>query len=148
MVQILLFVVGGLVIILGILKLLKPFYLTLKGYQTTIGKVSESVNEYDVYEKISKENNPYEAMQDSINNYPKTNRSGTFNSLIEYEVAGRKYTTYNPIGASYRDKIGKKYKIKYDPIDPSRAYVVDYAKLFLVILAGAFFVFGGFMVQV
>ena len=56
---------------------------------------------------------------------------------VEYTVDGQKYTFWaSSAGSGYKDKVGSKVKVNYDPRNPSKAWLADKKELLFPAIMG------------
>lgn len=112
-------------------------------YEKTTGVVIKSINnsstEYEnkkrkeLFNKYKHLEKIYEIMPDETDN---NNYNGSvYSSVIQYEVNGKKYEIISGFSSDKKEKKNRKYLIRYNPADPSEAFIVnDRGKILVIIL--------------
>lgn len=70
----------------------------------------------------------------------------TFSSIIEYEVNGNKYRLVRDVSSSFKQKLGKKIRVMYNPNIPTDSIIKNDFSAIVVIIGGIFlFIIGVIM---
>lgn len=143
-----------ILLIVGIVeKLIRSIKLK---YKETTGTVIKSINTSDPkYQR--KRNEEYFAKHKSarkiynflIQLFPpekqgeSDDRGATYASVIQYTVDDKKYEIVSDFSSDRREKKNKKYKVKYNPENPTEAYVSnDRGKILMLIIIVATTILG------
>lgn len=115
-------------IVAGVYKQYKHYKKkNLDGFQETTGYVVD-------YKRNERYNIEYDRLQ------------VTFSSIIEYEVNGNKYRLVRDVSSSFKQKLGKKIRVMYNPNIPTDSIIKNDFSAIVVIIGGIFlFIIGVIM---
>lgn len=115
-------------------------------YKETKGKVIKSINT-STPEYMNKKNEEYFNKHNGArkvynileNIFPTSTddkyRGSVYASIIQYEVDNKKYETISEFSSDKKEKKGKVYKVRYNPVNPEESFIVnDRGKVILLIL--------------
>lgn len=107
-------------------------------YKLTRGRVIKSINtSSESYlesrnEEFFKNHRGARKTYDVLRNFLPTvnmdeekHKGSTYASIIEYEVNNEKYEIVSNFSLDKKEKKGKLYKVRYNPLDPEQAFIVN-----------------------
>lgn len=129
-------IISSVILVMYTIRKLKRTIKAIKlKYKDTVGKVVNNINtsdpEYQKKEKeeIFKKNKHAKNLYEILNNISPPSEENIeapmFASVIQYEVNNKKYEIISDFSSEKREKKNKKYKIKYNPSNPSEAFIAN-----------------------
>lgn len=153
---IILFGLGLFLLILFLLSKIKNVIKSSKlKYVKTTGIVIKSINTSDIEYQNKKNEEFFSKHKHAKNIYEILSRlfptsteddkykGSVYASVIQYEVNDKKYEIVSDYSSDKKEKKKTKYKIKYNPLNPSEAFIVnDRGKIITIIFIIALLSFG------